>query len=95
MVVCRRRMSRNLCWMMLRRCYLVKLTTGETGAYVVAVTVSTSGQTQQLLSCPMAAMDGLDLFLMGNLRRCTQAEVLKEELIAQVSVTISVCGAYK
>jgi hypothetical protein len=80
---------------MLRTCYLVKLTTGETGAYVAAVTVSTSGQTQQLLSCLMVAMDGLDLFLTGSSRRCTRVEAQKEERIAQVSVAAAVCGMYK
>jgi hypothetical protein len=81
--------------MMLRTCCPVKLTTGETGAYVVAATVSTSGQMQQPLSCLMVAMDGLDLFSTGSLPRCTQAEVLKEERIAQVGVAAAVHGMYK
>jgi hypothetical protein len=81
--------------MMLRRCCLVKHTTGETGAYVAAVTVSTSGQMQQLLSCLTVAMGGLGSFSMGSLRRCTRAEVPRVEPIAQVSVAAAVRGMYK
>ena len=86
-IVFRRRMNKNLFLMMLKKCYLVKHTIGEIGAYVEVETVFTSGQMLQPWNCLMVVMDGSDLFWMANLLQCIPVGVLKEELIVQVGIT--------